>query len=241
MKGYSIKMPKRNEMMDRPVINNDVREYLRNNQKQLSGKLRKLEQFANENRIPVIPHETVVYFIWLFNQIKPTSVLEVGTAIGFSASLMAEYMDQGTVTTIERNPKMYERAEKVFKDLGLEERIILKKGQANEILEELEDEAYDFVFMDSAKAKYYSFFPEVFRVVKSGGVIAIDDVLQGGTILNDEKDIPRRVRKIHRKLNDFLDVVLDHRALDSTILPLGDGLLLITKKEDADFSFMKEE
>ncbi|HLQ74847.1 MAG TPA: O-methyltransferase [Alloiococcus sp.] len=234
-------MPKRNEMMDRPVINNDVREYLRNNQKQLSGKLKKLEQFANENRIPVIPHETVVYFIWLFNQIKPTSVLEVGTAIGFSASLMAEYMDQGTVTTIERNPKMYERAEKVFKDLGLEERIILKKGQANEILEELEDEAYDFVFMDSAKAKYYSFFPEVFRVVKSGGVIAIDDVLQGGTILNDEKDIPRRVRKIHRKLNDFLDVVLDHPALDSTILPLGDGLLLITKKEDADFSFMKEE
>lgn len=228
-------------MMDRPVINNDVREYLRNNQKQLSGKLKKLEQFANENRIPVIPHETVVYFIWLFNQFKPTSVLEVGSAIGFSASLMAEYMDQGTVTTIERNPKMYERAEKVFKDLGLEERIILKKGQANEILEELEDEAYDFVFMDSAKAKYYSFFPEVFRVVKSGGVIAIDDVLQGGTILNDEKDIPRRVRKIHRKLNDFLDVVLDHPALDSTILPLGDGLLLITKKEDADFSFMKEE
>lgn len=234
-------MPKRNEMMDRPVINNDVREYLRNNQKQLSGKLKKLEQFANENRIPVIPHETVVYFIWLFNQIKPTSVLEVGTAIGFSASLMAEYMDQGTVTTIERNPKMYERAEKVFKDHGLEDRIILKKGQANEILEELEDEAHDFVFMDSAKAKYYSFFPEVFRVVKSGGVIAIDDVLQGGTILNDEKDIPRRVRKIHRKLNDFLDVVLDHPALDSTILPLGDGLLLITKKEDADFSFMKEE
>lgn len=234
-------MPKRNEMMDRPVINNDVREYLRNNQKQLSGKLKKLEQFAIENRIPVIPHETVVYFIWLFNQFKPTSVLEVGTAIGFSASLMAEYMDQGTVTTIERNPKMYERAEKVFKDLGLEDRIILKKGQANEILEELEDEAYDFVFMDSAKAKYYSFFPEVFRVVEKGGVIAIDDVLQGGTILNDEKDIPRRVRKIHRKLNDFLDVVLDHPALDSTILPLGDGLLLITKKEDADFSFMKEE
>lgn len=234
-------MPKRNEMMDRPVINNDVREFLRTDQKQLSGKLKKLEQFANENRIPVIPHETVVYFIWMFNQLKPKSVLEVGTAIGFSASLMAEHMEDGTVTTIERNPDMYERAEKVFKELDLEARIVLKKGQANEILEELQDDTYDFAFMDSAKAKYYSFFPELFRVVKKGGVIAIDDVLQGGTILDDEKDIPRRVRKIHRKLNEFLDVVLDHPALDSTILPLGDGLLLITKKEEADFSFMKEE
>lgn len=234
-------MPKRNEMMDRPVINNDVRNFLRIDQKQLTGKLKEIEDFAHENRIPVIPHETVVYFIWLFNQLKPKSVLEVGTAIGFSAALMAEHMEDGHLTTIERNPDMYERAEKVFKDFGLEDKITLMKGQAVDILEDLDDEAYDFIFMDSAKAKYYSFFPECFRVLQMGGVIAIDDVLQGGTILDDEEDIPKRVRKIHRKLNDFLDVVLDHPALDSTILPLGDGLLLITKKEDADFSFMKND
>lgn len=234
-------MHKRNEMMDRPVINNDVREYLRTDQKQLTGKLKEIEEFANENRIPVIPHETVVYFIWLLNQLKPKSILEVGTAIGFSASLMAEYMDEnGHVTTIERNPTMYERAEKIFKDLAIDHKVTLKKGQAVEILEELDSGSYDFIFMDSAKAKYYSFFPECFRVLEQGGVIAIDDVLQGGTILDDEEDIPKRVRKIHRKLNEFLDVVLDHPALDSTILPLGDGLLLITKREDADFSFMKE-
>lgn len=234
-------MHKRNEMMDRPVINNDVREYLRTDQKQLSGKLKEIEEYANKNRIPVIPHETVVYFIWLLNQLKPKSILEVGTAIGFSAALMAEYMDEdGHVTTIERNPTMYERAEHIFKELGIDNKVTLKKGQAVEILEELDDDSYDFIFMDSAKAKYYSFFPECFRVLEQGGVIAIDDVLQGGTILNDEADVPKRVRKIHRKLNEFLDVVLDHPALDSTILPLGDGLLLITKKEDADFSFMKE-
>lgn len=234
-------MRKRNEMMDRPVINNGVREFLRRDQRQLTGKLKELEAFAIENRIPVIPHETVVFFIWLFNQLKPKSVLEVGTAIGFSSVLMAENMEGGQLTTIERNPDMYERAEKVFNDFGLTDRIQLKKGQATEILEELEDEAYDFIFMDSAKAKYYSFFPECFRVLEMGGVIAVDDVLQGGTILQDEADIPRRVRKIHRKLNDFLDVVLDHPALDASILPLGDGLLLITKKADADFSFMKED
>lgn len=234
-------MPKRNEMMDRPVINNDVRNFLRTNQKQLSGKLRELERFANDNRIPVIPHETVVYFIWLFNQLKPKSVLEVGTAIGFSAALMAEHMEEGgQLTTIERNPTMYERAEEVFQDLGLSEKVTLIKGQAAEVLADLNDETYDFIFMDSAKAKYYSFFPECFRVLEKGGVMAIDDVLQGGTILDDEETIPKRVRKIHRKLNEFLDVVLDHPALDATILPLGDGLLLITKREEADFSFMKE-
>lgn len=234
-------MHKRNEMMDRPVINNDVREFLRTDQKQLTGKLKQIEAFANENRVPVIPHETVVYFIWLLNQLKPKNILEVGTAIGFSASLMAEHMaEDGHVTTIERNPQMYERAEQVFKDMDLDDKITLLKGQAVEILEELEADSYDFIFMDSAKAKYYSFFPECFRVLKQGGVLAIDDVLQGGTILDDESDIPKRVRKIHRKLNDLLDVVLDHPALDSTILPLGDGLLLITKREDADFDFMKE-
>lgn len=234
-------MHKRNEMMDRPVINNDVREFLRTDQKQLTGKLKQIEAFANENRVPVIPHETVVYFIWLLNQLKPKNILEVGTAIGFSASLMAEHMaEDGHVTTIERNPQMYERAEQVFKDMDLDDKITLLKGQAVEILEELEADSYDFIFMDSAKAKYYSFFPECFRVLKQGGMLAIDDVLQGGTILDDESDIPKRVRKIHRKLNDLLDVVLDHPALDSTILPLGDGLLLITKREDADFDFMKE-
>ena len=234
-------MHKRNEMMDRPVINNDVREFLRKGQKQLTGPLKELESFAHQNRIPVIPHETVVFLIWLFHQVQPKAVLEVGTAIGFSAALMADQMEGGHVTTIERNPDMYQRAEKVFADLNLEDKISLKKGQAKEILQELASDTYDFIFMDSAKAKYYSFFPDCFRLLQRGGIIAVDDVLQGGTILQDQEEIPKRVRKIHRKLNDFLDVVLDHPALDASILPLGDGLLLITKKEEADFSFMQED
>ncbi|PRY72884.1 O-methyltransferase [Alkalibacterium olivapovliticus] len=234
-------MHKLNEMMDKPVINEDVRNFLRTNQKQLNGKIGDIEKWANENRVPIIPHETVVFFNWLLPLLKPEQILEVGTAIGFSAALMLEAVHmEGHVTTIERNPDMISKAKANFKTLGIEENITLLEGQADEWLEKIESDSTDFIFMDSAKAKYYSFFPDCFRVLKIGGVLAVDDVLQGGTILDDEKEVPKRVRKIHRKLNEFLAVVLDHPSLDTSLIPVGDGLLLITKRDDADFDFMRQ-
>lgn len=233
-------MHKRNEMMDRPVINNEVREFLRQDQKQLSGYLKEIQDVAKENRNPVIPHETVSYFIWLLEQLQPKNILEIGTAIGFSASVFIEHSD-AHVHTIERNPTMIEKAKVTFKENKIEDRVTLLEGQAEEILKELPKESFDFIFMDSAKAKYYDFFPYCMDVLEKGGVLAVDDVLQGGTILHPTEDIPKRVRKIHKKLNAFLDVVLDHPALTSTILPLGDGLLLITKKENHDFHQMMSE
>jgi predicted O-methyltransferase YrrM len=235
-------MHKRNEMMDRPVINSEVRDFLRAAQKPLEGKIGDIQKEATEKRVPVIPHETVTFFRWFFGQVKPKDILEVGTAIGFSAGLMAEHMHpEGHVTTIERNPTMIEKAVPNFKKLGIEEKVTLLEGQADEWLEKLEADSFDFIFMDSAKAKYYDFFPNCMRVLRKNGVLAVDDVLQGGTILQEDSEIPRRRRKIHRKLNAFLEVVLKHPSLEVTLLPLGDGLLLITKKEEADFSFMKEE
>lgn len=233
-------MTKRNEMMDRPVINKEVRDFLRKDQKQLAGNLKELQNIANERRNPVIPHETVSYFIWLLDHLKPKEILEVGTAIGFSASIFAEYT-KAKIQTIERNPEMIERAKENFEDFGLTDRVEILEGQAEEWLAKLPADTYDFIFMDSAKAKYYDFFPDCMRILQMNGVLAVDDVLQGGTILQPTEEIPRRVRKIHKKLNAFLEVVLDHPALISTILPIGDGLLLITKKEDFDFSFMKEK
>lgn len=235
-------MNKKNEMMDRPVIDTEVRDYLRSSQKQLSGSLGELEAWANERRVPIIPHETVTFFSWLLPLIKPKEILEIGTAIGFSAALMVQSLDSDChVTTIERNPDMIEKAKVNFKKMAMEDNVTLLEGQASDWLEKIEDDSIDFIFMDSAKAKYYDFFPHCYRVLKQGGVLAIDDVLQGGTILDDEADVPRRRRKIHRKLNEFLDIVMDHPAFESSIVPLGDGLLLITKREQADFDFMLPE
>lgn len=233
-------MRKKNEMMDRPVINDGVREFLRNDQKQLEGHLKDLQSVANENRNPVIPHETVSYFIWLLDQLQPKEILEVGTHIGFSASIFAEHTD-ANIQTIERNPEMIIRAQANFEEFGIADRVKILEGQAEDWLEKLRADSVDFIFMDSAKAKYYDFFPDCMRVLREGGVLAVDDVLQGGTILQEAEEIPRRVRKIHKKLNAFLDIVMDHPALISTILPLGDGLLMITKKDDTDFSFMKTD
>lgn len=235
-------MHKRNEMMDRPVIDSNVRDFLRTAQKQLNGKLGEIQREATEKRMPIIPHETVTFFIWLFNQTQPKDILEIGTAIGFSATLMAQHMHpQGHVTSIERNPEMLEKAQANVEALEIQEKVTLLEGQAGEWLKKLETDSFDFIFMDSAKAKYYDFFPNCMRVLRKNGVLAVDDVLQGGTILKEDEEIPRRRRKIHRKLNAFLDVVLDHPNLEVTLLPLGDGLLLITKKEPYDFSFMLDE
>lgn len=234
------KLIKKNEMMDRPVINDDVREFLRTEQKQLTGHLHNMQAEAAQNRNPVIPHETVSFFAWLMGQLKPQKILEVGMHIGFSAGVFANYTD-AEIQTIERNDEMIPRAQANFETLGITDRVEILEGQAEDWLAKLPADHFDFIFMDSAKAKYNDFFPDCMRVLKTGGVLAVDDVLQGGTILQEEEEIPRRVRKIHRKLNAFLEVVLTHEALTATILPVGDGLLLITKDRDFDFSFMRSD
>ena len=121
-------MKKKNEMMDRPVINNDVRDYLRTEQKQLKGGLKALQDTALENRNPVIPHETVAYLIWLLEQLQPKEILEVGMHIGFSASVFAEYTD-ANIQTIERNEEMIPRAQANFKEFGIEDRVKILEAQ----------------------------------------------------------------------------------------------------------------
>lgn len=230
-----------NEMMDRPVINPEVREFLRSRQRPLAGKLGEIEREANEKRVPIIPHETVVFLDFFLGQLKPRQVLEIGAAIGFSSSLMAKHVgEDGHVTTIDRYDVMIKQAKENYASLGLTEKVTLLEGQASDILPTLEG-PYDFIFMDSAKAKYYDFLPECMRLLRVGGVLAVDDVLQGGTILQSKDEIPRKNRTIHRKLNAFLDVVMDHPSLKSTLLPLGDGLLLIEKQEDTDFFYLVEQ
>lgn len=230
-----LKNKTRNPMMDQPVINREVRDFLRMSQKPLTGYLLKIQQYAEKQGIPIIPRETVHFLAWLLPQIQPKSILEIGTAIGFSASLFATNAREAKITTIERNPQMSERAKKVFAADEFDGRINLIEGDAVEVLSQLQSNSYDLIFMDSAKAKYIEFLPECVRLLKNGGNIIIDDILQGGTILKDEADIPRRVRKIHRKLNELLDTVLTHEALTSTIIPLGDGLLLITVDDKEKF------
>lgn len=221
----------RNEMMYRPIINEDILHYLRTEQKSLTGALGELEELAHENGVPVIPHETVVFLQFLLRQKRPKTVLEIGTAIGFSASLMAETLgEDAKITTIDRFPVMIEKAKKNFEKLDLTEQITLLEGDAADLLSSLEG-PYDFIFMDSAKAKYITFLPECLRLLADDGILMVDDIFQAGTILQPIEEIPRKNRAIHRKLNEFLAEITRSPELSSTLLPLGDGVALISKNK----------
>lgn len=219
-----------NEMMYRPVVNESVLDFMRHGQEPLPGLLGEIERDANQKGIPIIPHETVKFLSVLLNQIKPKQILEIGAAIGFSSSLMSQYVgEEGHVTTIDRFDVMIQAARENYGKLGLDEKVTLLEGQASDILPTLKG-PYDVIFMDSAKAKYIDFLPECIRLLKVGGLLIVDDVLQGGTIFLPKEEIPKKNRTIHRKLNAFLEVAMHHPGLNSSLIPLGDGLLLIEKQ-----------
>lgn len=221
-----------NEMMHRPIVMQKVVDFMREGQLGFEGGLGEIEAYANELGIPIVPHETAKFLDFFTATMQPSQILEIGTAIGFSASLMAQHLQaDGHLTTIDRYEKMYERAKENFKKMGLEDRITLIEGDAADVLPTLEG-SYDLIFMDSAKAKYIEFYPECMRLLRQGGVLIIDDVFQGGTVLDDEAEIPKRVRKIHRKLNELFDTVLNDKTNRSTLVPLGDGLLMVRKEAE---------
>lgn len=227
-------------MMSRPVVKPELVDFMRQELKPFTGGLGELESYANERGIPIIPHETAVFLNMMVGILKPDQILEIGTAIGFSGSLMAQHLgEDGHLTTIDRFDIMIERAKANFEKMGLGEKVTLLEGDAADILPTL-DQTFDLIFMDSAKAKYYEFLPHCMRVLRTGGMLIIDDVFQGGTILEDEKEIPKRVRKIHRRLNLLMETVLNHPALETSLVPLGDGLLMIKKLEEFDFNYILE-
>lgn len=218
-----------NEMMHRPVVMKELVEYMRTAQLPFEGAVGEIQRYANERGIPVIPHETAKFIDLFTATLQPKYILEIGTAIGFSASLMARHLQQeGHLTTIDRYDLMYNRAKENFKKAGIDDRITLLEGDAADTLPTLTGE-FDLIFMDSAKAKYIEFYPYCMNLLKEGGVLIIDDVFQGGTVLDDEADIPKRVRKIHRKLNELLDTILNDSTHQSCLVPLGDGLLMVRK------------
>ena len=218
-----------NHNMRRPVVKEEIVDFMRTRQKRVSGSLEELENFAHAENIPIIPHETVAYFRFLLETLQPEKILEIGTAIGFSALLMAEHAPHAQITTIDRNPEMIALAKANFTKFDKRKQITLLEGDAMDLLPGLKDR-FDFVFMDSAKSKYVVFLPEVLRCLASGGLIIIDDVFQGGDVAKEIGQVRRGQRTIYRGLHQLFDKTLDQSEITSALLPLGDGILMIRKK-----------
>ena len=219
-----------NHNMRRPVVKHEIVEFMRHRQKQVTGSLKELENFARKENIPIIPHETVAYFRFLMETIQPKNILEIGTAIGFSALLMAEHSPESKITTIDRNPEMIGFAKENFAKFDQRKQITLLEGDAVDVLSTL-TETYDFVFMDSAKSKYIIFLPEILKHLEVGGVVVLDDIFQGGDIAKDIMEVRRGQRTIYRGLQRLFDATLDNPDLTASLVPLGDGILMLRKNQ----------
>ena len=186
--------------------------------------LDQIEREALETNVPVIRTQTQGLLRFLLAMRRPMSILEVGCAIGFSALLMSEYAPEGCkITTIEKYEKRIPVAKANFARAGKEETITLLEGDAADILGEL-PWPYDFIFMDAAKGQYIHFLPEVLRLLAPGGLLVSDNVLQDGDILESRFAVERRNRTIHSRMREYLYELTHHEALQTVVLPVGDGV-----------------
>lgn len=191
--------------------------------------LDQIEREALETNVPVIRTQTQGLLRFLLALHKPMSILEVGCAIGFSALLMSEYAPAGCkITTIEKYEKRIPVAKANFVRAEKEDAITLLEGDAADILKELTG-PYDFIFMDAAKGQYIHFMPEVLRLLAPGGLLVSDNVLQDGDILESRFAVERRNRTIHSRMWEYLYELTHREALETVVLPVGDGVTVSVK------------
>lgn len=194
--------------------------------------LDEIEKFALETEVPIIRKSMQSFLRFLLTMQKPMKILEVGTAIGFSALLMSEYAPEGCeITTIEKYEPRIPIARENFKKAGREESITLLEGDAAEILKELTG-SYDLIFMDAAKGQYIHFMPDILRLLKEGGLLVSDNVLQDGDVIESRFAVTRRNRTIHARMREYLYELTHHPLLETCILPVGDGITLSVKKKE---------
>lgn len=191
-----------------------------------------IEKEALADDVPIIRKE-MESFLWvLLRMTKPEQILEVGAAVGYSAILMSECISESSrITTIENYEKRIPIARENFKRAGKEEVITLLEGDAMNILKELTG-PYDFIFMDAAKGQYPAYLPEILRILRPGGVLVTDNVLQEGNIIESRFAVERRDRTIHSRMREYLYTLKHHPKLETSIIPLGDGVAVSVLAEE---------
>ena len=195
--------------------------------------LDELEQEAKRDYVPIIRKDMQNLLRFLLRLKRPLKILEVGTAVGFSALLMAENTTEDCqITTIENYEKRIPIARENFKKAGMEKRITLLEGDATEILKELNG-TYDFIFMDAAKGQYLNFLPDLLRLLSQDGMLVSDNVLQDGDLMESRYAVTRRNRTIHSRMRDYLYELKNNPLLETVILPVGDGVTVSIRMDES--------
>lgn len=214
------------------IVDERMVTYIRSLEVPESAVIEAIEQEALRDRVPIIRKEMQSFLKVLLMIKRPMRILEVGAAVGFSSILMSEYMPEGGhITTIENYYKRIPIARANFKRAGKEEQIDLIEGDALEVMHGLEG-PYDLIFVDAAKGQYIHYLPEVMRLLGTDGVLVSDNVLQEGDIIESRFAVERRNRTIHSRMREYLYELKHHDQLQTSIIPLGDGVALSVKRSD---------
>lgn len=193
--------------------------------------LDEIEKKALEDRVPIIRKETAALLRALIYGIRPMRILEIGTAVGYSALLMCQAMPEGgSIVTIEKYEKRIAEARKNFARSGMEDRITLLEGDADELLDTLEGQSFDLIFMDAAKGQYLGWLSRLIPMMPCGAFLVSDNVLQDGDVVQSRFAIERRNRTIHSRMREYLYELKHCPLLETAILTVGDGVALSTRK-----------
>ena len=182
-----------------------------------------LKKDALENHIPIIMDDTLEKIKEILKEEKPKRILEIGTAVGYSASCFVKYAEDAIVDTIELDEERAKQAIENVKKIGVDKNINIMIGNAVEILPTLSNE-YDIVFIDAAKSKYSIFLEEGIRLIRNGGLILADNVLYKGYVMSDYNKHKQRTAVRH--LREYIKEITENPNLETEILEIGDGLAI---------------
>lgn len=192
--------------------------------------LEKIKEKALENHIPIIMDDTLEVIAKILTEKKPKRILEIGTAVGYSAMCFSKYLaEDGLIDTIERDEERIEEAKQNFKKVEVENKINLYEGDAVEILPTL-SEKYDVVFIDAAKGKYPFFLKEALRMLNQDGIIFADNILYKGYVMSDYNK--HKQRTAVRNLREYIKETTENPDLETEILEVGDGLAISKMKSN---------
>lgn len=212
------------------IVNERMTDYIHSLESSQGPLLDSIEKEALAQFVPILRRETASLLRTLIPALKPERILEIGTAVGYSALVMSQVMEpQARITTIEKYEKRIPIARENFKKAGEEERITLLEGDAGEWLEKLQGQTFDLVFMDAAKGQYLNWLPLILKLLPPGGVLISDNVLQDGDIIESRFAVERRNRTIHTRMREYIYVLKHTRELETAVLPLGDGVTISTR------------
>ena len=212
------------------IVNHRITDYICSLESSQGDLLDSIEKRAREGRVPILRRETAALLRTLVSGFRPKKILEIGTAVGYSALLMCSVMpEDGHITTIEKYEKRIPQAKENFRRAGQEQRITLLEGDADEHIEGLKGQLFDFIFMDAAKGQYLNWLPGLMELLPVGGILVSDNVLQDGDIGESRCAVERRNRTIHSRMREYLYELKHMEELETAIIPIGDGVTISTR------------